>query len=118
MNKALKYLFVIVAVILVSGLGYYYVDKTLTANAIRNERMQEIRYDDYIEWLAENCVCIEKKFYHCAEDFELKGETCLSSDGKFFSRRLISCSKYDCSGDVRNFNFNETKWDVLEDFKN
>jgi len=118
MHKSIKYALVIVILLIIVVGGYYFIDKTLTANAIKEARIAELRIENYEDWLGENCKCLESNRYFCEKGSEIRDNFCVNSELKTFTYQLQGCSKYDCAGEVRSFNFNESKWDIPEDFVN
>jgi len=120
MNKPIKYILVFVLIFLACAGSYYGFVKYKTANAIQNDFSDLQEQEDYRVWLYENCACLERKLYSCWDGFELNkdGDRCVSLDGKSYTRRLISCSKYDChNGDIRSYDFEKNQWDIPEGFK-
>jgi len=63
---------------------------------------------------SETCRCIERDRLRCNEGFELdsKNKLCRSADGKEVTNVILACSKYECSGFVYEFNFENQAWEM------
>lgn len=104
MNK--KIIFVVVLILIVGGIMAFNIRKAIIANAIKEQQEQE----KYESWLAENCECIETNRLFCREGFELVGEKCKDEERNLITNPFLGCSKYDCEGEIHEFNFEEKKW--------
>lgn len=65
----------------------------------------------YEEWLTENCDCILKDRILCPKQFQLRNQTCVNEEKKTITSRLISCSQYNCFGEIKLFNSETKKWE-------
>jgi hypothetical protein len=105
MNK--KTIFVVVLILIVAGIMAFNIRKAIiTANTIKEQQEQE----KYESWLAENCECIESNRLFCSERFELVGNICRDEERHLITNPFLGCSKYDCEGEIHEFNFEEEKW--------
>lgn len=104
MNKMIKTLVLIGIITVIAAFGLSLIGKQMTANAIK-ELQEQV---EYREWLAENCECLEQNRFFCNKDFLLNGSWC--SNGKQYTNRLKACSMYNCSGEIKEFNFELDKW--------
>ncbi len=102
----IRNLVVIGLVTVIVAFGLSLAGKQMTANAIKEQQEQT----EYREWLAENCECLEEERFFCNEGFVLNGSWCFKEE--IYTNRLKACSKYDCSGDIKDFNFELDKWEI------
>ena len=93
----LMLVFLVVVIIVAINL-----EKELTANAIKEQEVQE-------EWFVDNCECIERERLKCREGFELVGRICKSEGA--WTNVLLGCSKYNCSEEIHEFNLEKEKWE-------
>lgn len=84
------------------------VKKTITINAIKKEQKEQEAYE---EWLIENCECLERERILCPEGFELKNNLCKNETRKVLTNKLKACSRYNCSSEIKQFNFEIRKWE-------
>ncbi|MDD5012402.1 MAG: hypothetical protein PHQ66_02025 [Candidatus Nanoarchaeia archaeon] len=108
-KKLIKVIGIILAVTLATALLMMVIGNQMNANVIK-ERQESERYN---EWLAENCECLEKERYFCKEGFEMRGTICANEAKKSITQRFIGCSKYDCLGEIKIWNNETEKWEVL-----
>lgn len=83
----------------------------ITANAAKEQKEKE----DYYAHLVDDCKCIEKNRATCSEGFVLSadGKACRNEPKKVFTNVLLSCSKYDCDGEINIYNNETQEWDVV-----
>lgn len=116
-NKKIIIAVIGIAILLfVAGVVYLSVNKILTAKEEKRLAEEKLAQENYLDWLVDNCECVEKNRYFCNEGFALEGETCVNHDAGSFTRRLIGCSRYNCSEEIIEFNFEENKWNIPEEF--
>jgi len=62
---------------------------------------------------SDKCRCIERERLRCNEGFELDLENrlCRNVNGKEVTNVILGCSKYECSGTVYRFNFENETWE-------
>ena len=80
------------------------VNKTMTANAIKEQQ-------EYETWLENNCECLENERPKCQEGFELVNDWCNNETRGVFTYALGGCSKYDCEDGIHVYNLEEEKWE-------
>lgn len=64
----------------------------------------------YSEWLSENCNCTKHERYFCKEGFVLNETYCINEVPEI-TNRLMGCSEYDCSGEIKSWNNKTGKWE-------
>ena len=85
----------------------------LIGNKMRENSLNEKKEaEKYNNWLAENCECLEKNKIFCPGDFELNGSFCVLGDES--TSRLIGCSLYNCSGEIKTWNNVSEVWEDSE----
>ncbi len=60
----------------------------------------------------DDCRCFERERLKCSGKFEFDEERRLCVNGKDVTNVLLSCSKYECSGQIHSFNFDTKKWET------
>ena len=106
MEKIIRNVILILAVLTIVLVVVTNVENVLVANAIMEQKEQEAYEDE----LVDNCDCIKRERLKCPEGFELIGRSC-KRDGKW-TNVLLGCSKYNCSGEIHEFNFDTEKWGI------
>lgn len=102
----IKRILVILGVVIITAGILFVMGSYMEANAIKEKQEAE----KYNEWLAENCECLKKDRYFCREGFELKENLCVNEAEKLYTYRLIGCSEYDCSGEIKLWNNETERW--------
>lgn len=103
-----KKIFLVVGIILLIAISGFLINKKITADAIR-EKMEA---ENYLSDLAENCDCLVRERYYCLlEDFELEGEFCVGQKTGVVTTRVLGCSEYNCSGEIKIWNNQTLKWE-------
>jgi hypothetical protein len=70
----------------------------------------------YEGWLPENCQCLERNRSVCGnQSFSVEGSYCVNKSLKLVTNVVKSCSKYDCSGSIYDFEINKGVWSVEKD---
>ncbi len=103
--------FLLITMIFIGGVAE--ARNIITANAAKEQKEKE----DYYNRLVDDCKCLEKNRPSCSEGFVLSqdGKICRNEQKKIFTNILLSCSKYDCDGEINVYN-NKTKgWDVIKE---
>jgi hypothetical protein len=101
-------IFLIVGIILLIVTAGFLVNKKITADAIR----ERIEAENYLSELAENCDCLVRERYYCPlEDFELRGIVCVGKVTGVVTPRVLGCSEYNCSGEIKVWNNQTEKWE-------
>ena len=108
MNKKNKKIILAVGIILLIAISGFLFYKKITADAIR-EKMEA---DNYLSDLADNCDCLVRERYYCLqEDFELEGIYCVGQKTGVVTSRVLGCSQYNCSGEIKIWNNETWKWE-------
>lgn len=118
MNKPIRNILIICGIFLICMFLFFGIKKYITGQAIKEQNEANQIQEDYKEWLAENCKCLERKIIECPEGyapFEDKPFCYNQSLNKITNRYLI-CSKYECKDGIRDFNFDANKWDIPNEF--
>lgn len=107
MNKKLQKIISIagIAVIIMSLLMV--VGNKMRANAVKEKQEAE----KYSEWLSENCNCTKHERFFCKEGFVLNESYCINEDANEITNKLMGCSEYDCSGEIKSWNNETGKWE-------
>ena len=94
--------------IVIFFLGLYYKGFYLEENNKNAKQPAENLsfYDD------EKCRCVERERLKCNDGFELDLENRFCRSGKDITNVILSCSKYECSGVVYEFNFKNENWEM------
>jgi hypothetical protein len=100
----LNKIFLILGIVAVITLLSFIIVNQVNANAIKEKQDTE----NYTEWLASNCKCLERGRVSCPFGFELKNDTC--TYGTYYTNKLLDCSKYDCSGEIKSWDDITEKW--------
>jgi len=74
-----------------------------------NKKIQE--QEDYTDWLVDNCKCLANEKMACPEGFVLNETARLCRTEGKYTHVLLKCSKYDCGGEIVNWNFDEEEWE-------
>ena len=91
--------------VFISGLAF----KKLSIRENKNITNSEENFSFYED---EVCRCIERKRLRCLEGFELDSENRLCRKGNDFTNVILGCSKYECSGTIYEFNFENKIWEM------
>jgi hypothetical protein len=107
LNKIFPILGILAAMVIL----LFVIANLINANAIKEKQTA----DNYNEWLAENCKCLEKEKVSCPFGFKLKdnvciGDTYLNNRGIYISSKLLDCSKYNCSGEIKSWDNSTNQW--------
>ena len=100
MNKTKKIIIILLIVAFLVSIGIY-LKSIITANTIKEQQKYE-------EWLKDNCNCTIKERLRCPEGYELNGKTCIG--WKSFTNPVLTCSQYNCSGEIMDWDENKEKW--------
>jgi len=93
---------------LLIAISGFLINKKITADVIK-EKMEA---ENYLSDLAENCECLARERYYCfLEDFELEGEFCVEKKTGIVTARVLGCSEYNCSGEIKIWNNLTKKWE-------
>ena len=107
--KTKNIILAIIILLIVIALGFFIVKK-ITGNVVKDESKKET-------WLENNCECVERENIKCPEGYKLMDEKRLCdkvsekcSKGELnklicepfvqYSPVLLSCSEYDCDGEI------------------
>jgi hypothetical protein len=103
-----KKIFLVVGIILLIVISGFLINKKITADAIREKQEAE----NYLSKLADNCDCLARERYYCLlEDFELEGDYCIGKKTGVATMRVLGCSEYNCSGEIKIWNNQTLKWE-------
>jgi len=58
-------------------------------------------YEEDLDWLSDNCDCIERERFKCTGGFEVDEERRLCFKDNTITNVLLGCSMYNCSGEIR-----------------
>jgi len=106
-GKLIKKVSLVLAATVIVAFLLMIIGEKIRSNIIKeNEETQE-----YQEWLAENCECLVKEKIYCPTGFEIINQTCKNENEGTFTSRLIGCSEYDCSGEIKLWNNETEKWE-------
>lgn len=105
MKKRIRNSILIAGFVFIVALLLIFIGNQINANAIKEKQAIE----NYTEWLAETCNCLERNIISCSERFELKNNIC--TDGEYITNKLLICSKYNCSGEIKLWNNKTEKWE-------
>jgi hypothetical protein len=104
----IKKIFLVVGIILLIAISGFLINKKITANAIK----EKIEFENYLNELAENCDCLARERYYCSlDDFELRGNVCVNKKTGVVTTRVLGCSEYNCSGEIKIWNNKIEKWE-------
>ena len=94
--------------VLILGLVFKELSQKESKNA-KNSSAEDISFYD-----ADVCRCLERERLRCNEGFELDAENrlCRNVNGKEVTNVILACSKYECSGNIYEFNFENGKWET------
>jgi hypothetical protein len=107
-NKKTKKIFLIVGIILLIAISGFLINKKITADAIR-EKMEA---ENYLSELSENCDCLTRERYYCLQEgFEVEGNYCIGQTTGVATMRILGCSEYNCSGEIKIWNNQSLKWE-------
>jgi|TARA_Y100000034_G_C6703213_1_gene310249 hypothetical protein len=56
--------------------------------------------EEYLDWLGDNCDCVERERLKCSGEFELDEERRLCVKEDEITSVLLGCSMYNCSGEI------------------
>jgi len=70
--------------------------------------------DDFDFYFEDVCRCLERDRLKCSNGFELDEERRACIKEGEYTNVLLGCSKYECSGDLYDFNFEKDKWELEE----
>ena len=105
MKKIFWTIAILVAIILLSAI---WINKTKTANAIKETEEQKVLENK----LQEDCSCRERERWKCQSGFELNTERKLCIKNSTITNIILGCSEYACSGNDYLFNLTTQKWEV------
>ncbi len=88
-----KMLVIILAVLLAVLILGFFITKTITTNAVKENNAK-------FDWLKDNCNCIERDNLKCPEGFVLEPDAKLCKKGIDITNVLLGCSKYDCNEEI------------------
>ena len=72
------------------------------------EKAQQSYYED---WLPDNCQCIERNRNICSNStFFVEGNFCVNKELKLYTSIVKSCSQYNCSNTIYDFNLESQRW--------
>ena len=92
---------------LVVGLLLMTIGNKIKSDIIKeNQEAQE-----YQEWLVENCDCLKRERITCPTGFEMLNQTCRNEDAGTYTNKLLICSEYNCSGEIKLWNNETEKWE-------
>tara|TARA_Y100000310_G_scaffold265617_1_gene276736 strand:- start:1800 stop:2144 length:345 start_codon:yes stop_codon:yes gene_type:complete len=105
-----KLVFIIIIFLLIIGLAFFMIKpNNINSKVISDEKSFS---EDFFS--GDNCRCFERERLKCSGEFELDEERRLCVSEKDITNVLLSCSKYECSGQVYSFNFDTKKWETKE----
>ena len=92
--------------ILIFFLGLFY------KQSYEKENRQDGKQSDenFSFYDSDRCRCIERERLRCNDGFELDAENRLCRSGKEVTNVILACSKYECSGVIYAFNFENKTW--------
>jgi hypothetical protein len=105
--KKINKIFLIVGITLAVALLLMTIGNKMKADAIKEKQDAE----NYNEWLAENCNCLVKEKITCPTGFEILDKLCYNSAKGIYTSRVIKCSEYNCSGEIKIWNNETGKWE-------
>ena len=101
-NRNLERILVLTSVglIFLSIIGFSIVKytklDTIDTGSVVNED-----YEEDLDWLSDNCDCIERERFKCSNGFEVDEERRLCFKGNEITNVLLGCSMYNCSGEIK-----------------
>jgi hypothetical protein len=108
MNKKNKKIILGIGIILLIVIAGFLINQKITADAIR----EKIEAENYLSELADNCNCLARERYYCLqEDFEVEGDYCVGQKTGVVTTRVLGCSEYNCSGEIKIWNNQTLKWE-------
>ena len=91
--------------VLILGLVFKELSQKESKNAKNSPNEDTSFYD------ADVCRCLERERLRCNDGFELDAEKRLCRNGTDITNVILSCSKYECSGTIYQFNFENKTWE-------
>jgi len=64
----------------------------------RMEIEEKVCNEEDIDWILDNCECVERNIRTCREGFELDGKMCRRDNE--VTNSLLECSKYECNSTI------------------
>jgi len=108
MNKKTKKIIFAIGIILLIVLSVFLIRNKIQADVIR-EKMEA---ENYLSELSENCDCLARERYYCLQEgFEIKGDYCVGQTTGVATMRILGCSEYNCSGEIKIWNNQSLKWE-------
>ena len=83
---------VIVIILLIFAVLYLFIQLDKIK---RSDVGEEVCNEDNIDWIIDNCECVERNIRTCPEGFELEGVRCRKDND--ITNSLLECSKYNCT---------------------
>jgi len=103
----LKKIALVIGMVLITAFVLMMIGDKIKSNVIKEQQLQE----NYSTWLAQNCKCLERNIIFCQTGFTLKNEVCINESAKTYTSVLLSCSEYNCSGEIKSWNNETNKWE-------
>ena len=108
MNKKNKKIILGIGIILLIVVSGFLINQKIQGDAVREK--QEV--ENYLSELADNCDCLARERYYCLlEDFELEGNFCVGQKTGVVTTRVMGCSEYNCSGEIKIWNNQTLNWE-------
>ena len=95
---------ILFALLLIFG---FFIGKSIKQN--RDAKSQNGNFSFYDE---EKCRCVERERLTCPKNFELDSEKRACINGTDITNVILTCSKYECSGILYQFNFENKTWET------
>jgi len=105
--KKLTKISLVIGITLVVGLVLMVVGNKIKGDILREYQEEQL----YQEWLVENCKCLARERISCPSGFQMINQTCKDESASTVTSKLISCSEYDCSGEIKSWNNETEKWE-------
>lgn len=102
--RIIIYCALILLFVLISGLTFKKLSVNQNDNNESNSNENLSFYDE------ETCRCVERERLRCNEGFELDLENRICKNGNDITNVILGCSKYECSGTIYEFNFENETW--------
>ena len=106
-SRLVKKVSLVIAVTLIVAFLMMMVGNKIRANMIKENQESQA----YQEWLDENCNCLNRERIMCPSGFELKNQSCVNEATKLYTNKLLACSEFNCSGEIKLWNNETGKWE-------
>ena len=106
MGKPLKNALLIAGISIIIIFLFMIIGDKVKANILKENQETQA----YQNWLSENCDCLAHERLFCPSGFQMVNSTCINVDEKTFTNKLAGCSEYNCSGEIKNWDNDNGKW--------